>query len=164
MTTSGECEWLTGEIGKGKVGCETQLTGESFEANMMRAMDYGGDIFGPPHPWFTDHRNARCAFDWFNNSNQFGRPEWSSILQKSWREINHTERSCRRLKYGFENVGVGQVSLCAHFSIRGTNAEASAILDIQKRRTHWFGIESWETAPDDLPFVVHECGKLAIPD
>src|SRR5215467_4009500 len=130
----------------------------------MRSLDDTGNSFGPPQSRFTGHRDARCTFDRFNNSNQLGRPERPAELQEPRREIDHAECACRRPECGFENIRVWQISLCACFFTRGGNSESSAIFAVKKARTHWFGIKSWEATPDDFPFVVNECGELAVPN
>ena len=164
VLSSGQRERLAPEVGKGEVGGEPQLAGESLEANMMRTVHHRRPLFGPAQPWLADHGDAGRAFDGFDDPHQLRRPERAAELQKPRREIDHPEGARRGSKCRFEDVRVRQVALRAGFAARGTDPEAPAILAVQKRGAHRLGIEPRQTAPDDLSAVVHQRGKLAVPD
>ena len=159
-----ERKLLAANVGEWEVGGQPQLAGESFEADMMRTLQHRWPLPGPPQLGIADYSNARSTFSRLDDPNQLCRAKRAAELQKPRREVRYLERAGRGSKRCFKDVCVWQIALRAGFSAGRANPEASAILAVQECRTHWFGIKARQTTPDNLPSVVHESGKLAVPD
>src|SRR4030095_14761085 len=75
VLSSGKGERLAAEIRKRDVGGEAQLSSESLESKMMRAVHCCRTRLGPAELRFAHHDDTRRAFDWLNDTEQLRRPE-----------------------------------------------------------------------------------------
>jgi hypothetical protein len=85
-------------------------------------------------------------------------------LEKPRREVDHTERTAGVCEGCLEDVGIWDVPLYAGFSASGRDGKVSTVGLVQKSREHRLGIETRETAPNDVTSVVYKRGKLAVPN
>ena len=132
MLAASERKRLSAEVGEGDVGSQPQLAGKSLKPEMVRTLRLRGADLGPAEPWFAGYFNAGSAFDGLDDAHQLLGTERPSELHETGREVRYLERARRCLECCFKNICIGQVTLGAGLSFRGTDSILAAILRVEQ--------------------------------